>query len=201
MPSVERVYCLPAEALPEASESVLPISAELYRRVASAGEFLPRAAVEEDPSWRQIIPYAVIWRSRQVFLVERLSGGSERRLHQRLSIGLGGHVEPGSHPNARDVIEGALVRELNEELVIGAFRSQVVGLIHSDRTKVDSVHTGVLYRVEVLGDVRVREQEKLRGSFVSWDAVMRRFERLETWSQLAADVLAPAQGGSAPAHM
>ena len=188
---MEHVYCLPADALPEPQDEVLPLSNELYKRLAAEGRFLPRAEVEEDPRWRQIIPYAVLERPGNVFLVRRLGAGTEARLHDRLSIGVGGHINPLDHANARDPLEGALARELREELRIRAFFAQAVGLIHTSQTLVDRVHTGVLYRVRAPGEVGVRETHKLAGGFVPWSEVGEKVAKLEGWSQMTFRFLDP----------
>jgi predicted NUDIX family phosphoesterase len=147
---------------------------------------LPRAEVEDDPRWRQIIPYAVVERAGEVLLVERLSGGSEVRLHNRYSLGIGGHInrQDAECQVAGDLLTAALTRELREELVIGAFFAEAVGLIHSDASPVDRVHTGVLYLVKTL-EATVREQHKLRGAWAGLNEVAALEARLEGWSQLA----------------
>ena len=182
---MEHVYCLSTDALPEPQGEVLPLSKELYKRLATEGRFLPRAEVEEDPRWRQIIPYAVLERLETLFLVRRLGAGAETRLHDRFSIGIGGHINPFDHANARDPLEGALARELREELHIRAFFAQAVGLIHTSETLVDRVHTGVLYHVRSRGEVTVRETHKLSGGFVPWSEVAEKMVKLEGWSQAA----------------
>jgi len=183
---LEEVYCLPAGALPAPAAEVIPLSAELYQLLLSEGRFLLRAEVEDDPRWRQIIPYAVVERAGEVFLVERLSGGSEVRLHNRYSLGIGGHInrQDAEYQVARDLLTAALVRELREELVMGAFFAETVGLIHSDANPVDRVHTGLLYRVKTL-EATVREQHKLRGAWVGLSEVAALEAQLEGWSQLA----------------
>jgi predicted NUDIX family phosphoesterase len=183
---LEEVYCLPAGALPAPTAEVIPLSAELYQLLLSEGRFLPRAEVEDDPRWRQIIPYAVVERNQQALLVERLSGGSETRLHHRYSLGIGGHInrQDAECQVARDLLTAALTRELREELVIGAFFAEAVGLIHSDANPVDRVHTGVLYLVKTL-EATVREQHKLRGAWAGLGEVAALEARLEGWSQLA----------------
>jgi predicted NUDIX family phosphoesterase len=62
--------------------------------IECAMRFADRPAAESDPSRKQIIPYAVVLRGDQVFAAERLTGGGESRLHGKLSIGIGGHVNP-----------------------------------------------------------------------------------------------------------
>ncbi len=189
----EEVLCLPVAHLPEPSPDVLPLSEALYEFIATRGEFRARDAVETDETYRQIIPYAVLEREDRVFLVERLKAGSEARLHNRLSIGLGGHINAAdasaTYANARDLLEGALTRELREEVYIRAFFAHAVGLIHRAETPVERVHTGILYRVKTPGEVRVRETHKLAGDFVAWEEVERVSERLERWSQTALKFL------------
>jgi predicted NUDIX family phosphoesterase len=186
----EHVYCVPAASLPKPQGEVLPLGRELYARLLVGGAFRPRAEAEADESWRQIIPYAAVAQGGKVLLVERLAGGSESRLHKELSIGLGGHINPEdmgleNMGNARDLIEAALNRELREELEIGAFFAEAVGLIHRSETPVERVHTGVLYRVRSAGPVRVRETTKLAGHMVLPEELEGLFERLEGWSQVA----------------
>lgn len=193
---MERVYCLPAAVLPDPQGEVLPLTPGLFKRIVTTGTFLPRAEVEEDERWRQIVPYAVLERPElaEVFLVERLGKGSETRLHHKLSIGLGGHINPGDGDRARDPVEGALTRELHEELQIRAFFAEAVGLIHSAGGPVDRVHTGILYRVRSPGEVKVREQDKLSGTFVPWGRAWGGYERLEGWSQSVLRFLKPEPG-------
>lgn len=194
MSLAEHVYCVSAALLPEPSSEVLPLGPLLYRRLLEAGEFRPRAEAEEDESWRQIIPYAVLEHGGEVLLVERLKAGSEVRLHEKLSIGLGGHINPvdGEGGEARDLIEAALARELREELHVGGFFAEAVGLIHRSETPVERVHTGVLYRVKSAAPVRVRETAKLAGRMVAPAELEGLSERLEGWSQAALHFLYPA---------
>ena len=162
-------------------------------------------------SWRQIIPYAVIQCEGQVLLVERLKAGSESRLHNKMSIGMGGHINPQDHladhqktapqkttpqktaqkktTSEQDVLEAALVRELREELVIGGFVFDAKALIHRSENAVEQVHTGLLYLVTVPEPVAVRETHKLAGHFVPFADVGTHFERLEGWSQAAYQFL------------
>lgn len=183
----EEVFCLPTDRLPEPNPDVLPLDEALYTFIVEKGEFRARDSVETDESYRQIIPYAVLQKEDRIFLVERLKAGSEARLHNRLSLGLGGHINPVDHANARDPIEGALARELREELHLGAFFAEAVGLIHRAETVVERVHTGILYRVKIPSEeeVAVRETHKLAGGFVKWQEVEEVEGRLELWSQAA----------------
>jgi predicted NUDIX family phosphoesterase len=202
----ELVYCVPTELLPEPSKHAQVLTPELYTIVVEQGQFLVRDEVEEDETQRQIIPYAVVEYHPEfepdplVLLVERLKAGSETRLHNKLSIGLGGHINPqddGSKTTEtqksataeQDILQAALIRELREELVIGAFTTDVRALIHRSENAVERVHTGLLYSVKVIAPVSVRETHKLAGEHVPWTEVSSKYARLEGWSQATYEFL------------
>jgi len=161
-------------------------AARLLDVIAAEGGFEPRAAMERDPRFKQVIPYLVLRDGDRYFLMRRSRAGGDERLHDRFSIGVGGHVNPGDIDLA-----GGLAREWSEELAadfVPAFR--LVGLLNDDETEVGRVHLGVVYLAEAAGrPVRVRETDKLEGDFARPAAVHAVYDRLETWSQLVLDDL------------
>jgi len=154
--------------------------------VAREGRFLPRDAMEHDPSFKQVIPYLVLRDGPRYFLMRRTKAGGDARLHERWSIGIGGHLNPGD----RD-LEGGLVREWSEEVVADFLPDfRLVGLLNDDTTDVGSVHLGAVYVADAAGrPVAVRETDKLAGGFADEAAVVAVHDRLETWSQLAFEAL------------
>ena len=81
-------------------------------------EFIDRPAAEEDPSYKQIIPYVVLTQKDLVFATRRLNKGGESRLHGKVSIGIGGHINPVDEKDRRSVLMHGLERELDEEVYI-----------------------------------------------------------------------------------
>ena len=162
---------------------------EFLAVVAAHGRFEPRAAMEADPSFKQIIPYLVLRDSERYFLMRRTRAGGDARLHDAWSIGVGGHVNPGD----RD-LAGGLLREWAEELVadfVPEFR--LVGLLNDDTTDVGRVHLGAVYLAEAAGRaVAIRETDKLSGAFATPAQVAEVAERLETWSRLAFEFVEDA---------
>lgn len=78
-----------------------------------------RGDAEEDPRFKQPIPYVVIRRDDEVFVYERLAGGGESRLHNKLSLGFGGHMNPmEGAASFSEVLKQNTDRELAEELYI-----------------------------------------------------------------------------------
>jgi predicted NUDIX family phosphoesterase len=154
--------------------------------IDAEGRFEPRATMERDPRFKQVIPYLVLRDRGRLFLMRRTRAGGDERLHDRYSIGVGGHLNPGD----RD-LAGGLTREWTEELAadfVPEFR--LLGLLNDDETEVGRVHLGVVYVAEAAGRaVRVRETDKLEGDFAEPAAVRAVYDRLETWSQLVLDAL------------
>ncbi len=162
---------------------------QLASVVATCGSFVSRAAAETDPSYKQIIPYAVVSHSGAYFLLRRKSAQSEQRLHDKLSIGIGGHINPSEGVAAEDLIQDGLTREVNEELHIApGYRERLIGLINDDTTEVGRVHLGVLFEIEAASpEVTVRETYKMDGDWALLGRLSDSYDRLETWSQIVYD--------------
>lgn len=154
--------------------------------VATHGRFMPRGEAEVDPRHKQVIPYLVLRDGERFFLMRRTKAGADARLHDRYSIGVGGHLNPGDG----DLL-GGLRREWREE-VDADFEPEfeLVGLLNDDATEVGSVHLGAIYLADAGGrPVQVRETEKLEGAFAERAAVAEVVDRMESWSQLAFEAL------------
>jgi predicted NUDIX family phosphoesterase len=190
----ERVYVVPrADLFPDgAPHGFFRGGPELFGRIYARGFFADREGVEDDPSLKQVIPYALIIRDRSIFLFQRTERGGEKRLHGKLSVGVGGHVNP---VDAGDVIHDALRRELAEELSLPAgYGARIAGLVNNDTSPVGSVHVGVVAVVEPgPGVVKVREEDTMSGGFVGRADLLelhaRSRDRFEGWSALLLDRL------------
>ena len=132
-----------------------------------------RAVVEEDPSFKQLIPYCVLrWQGDdgdpRYFAYTRGGGQQEARLRAKRSLGIGGHISSidGQHGDDRSY-ESGMRRELDEEVAIaGGYRSSCVGLINDDATAVGSVHLGILHVLDLeLPEVASREADLMDGGF------------------------------------
>jgi predicted NUDIX family phosphoesterase len=150
------------------------------------GSYRRRGDCEADPTWKQVIPYLVVRDRGSVFLMKRTRAGSDERLHERWSIGVGGHVNPEDGG-----VAGGIAREWAEELVADWQPEPVLaGLLNDDSDPVGAVHVGLVYRVEAKGrPMTVRETHKLEGAFVAPIDCLRVYDRMETWSSLVYDHL------------
>lgn len=159
-------------------------------RIRQRGFFLERRWAERDSAFKQVIPYTVVTCGDEVFLTQRLATGGESRLHGKLSIGVGGHINPVDGVEGQEVLEAGCRRELDEELVMDApFSLEARGVINDETADVGSVHFGLVNvaRLETPA-VTIRETEQLTGSFVSRatlaELAAKEAGRFETWSAL-----------------
>jgi len=179
---MEEVLVVPANRLPQPQPTVLPYDDSTYRTLLG-GTFRPRDDVEEDESYRQVIPYVILRHAGRVFLMRRTKAGADARLHDRYSIGVGGHVNPVDA--GEDPIAACLQREVREEVDAEIASCRPVGFIHAAGNAVERVHTGVLYLAESGTLPRVRETHKLTGQLATLDEVSAVRDKLEGWSQIA----------------
>ena len=159
---------------------------EALDATARDGHFADRAAAEQDPSLKQVIPYLVLRDGERWFLMRRTRAGGDARLHDRWSIGVGGHLNPGDGD-----VPGGLRREWAEELVADFVPEfTAIGLLNDDTTPVGSVHVGIVFVADAAGrPVAIRETDKLEGSFATTAEVTAVVEGMETWSRLVFEAL------------
>ena len=163
---------------------------EIVRVIEAHHEFRPRPEMETDPAYKQIIPYVLVTRGAEAFVMQRLKKGGEQRLHGLLSLGVGGHIDPVDEAGGSALMAG-LRREVDEEVAVERAASLTpLGVINNDRDEVGRVHLGFLFRLEAEGAVTVRETEKLSGSFMPIAALPALRDKMEGWSQIALEVLA-----------
>lgn len=125
--------------------------------------FIPRPIAEENTDFRQLIPYVILRYKDRIGIYERTSKGGENRLHNLVSIGMGGHVSTRDIFHYYDDIHGletvktAMFRELIEE--IGLTDEHIdsinhVGYLYYDKDSpvedVHKVHIGVVLVCNIL---------------------------------------------------
>ncbi len=185
----EQVLVLPRAHVPDAGAwlGLRTIGLDVFLATAARhGRFEPRPAMELDPSFKQLIPYLVLRDGPSYFLMQRTRAGGDARLHDRWSIGVGGHLNPGDGD-----LFGGLRREWHEELVADFEPTfEPLALLNDDTTDVGSVHLGVVFVADAAGrPVTVRETDKLHGSFVPPAEVAAVADRLESWSRLVFEAI------------
>jgi len=160
--------------------------------------YRPRHEMEEDPSFKQLIPY-VLFRytdeagAIQLFQYTRGKGQGEKRLHSKRSVGVGGHISSidAAVDSGSDPYREGMRRELEEEVIIDTpYTVRCVGMINDDLTEVGKVHLGVVHLLDVeRPDVQSREDEIREAGFRPVAELMGQLDQFESWSEICLRAL------------
>ncbi len=153
-----------------------------------------RSKAEDDPSFKQIIPYVLIRKEGRFLHYVRGKGSGEKRLVALGSIGVGGHINYRDESLFRPGLsfyEDAVQRELHEELRMdGRFRTRIVALLNDDSNPVGQVHLGVVHLCELTGENVSKGEACITDlRFLTVEELLERRAQLETWSQICLDFL------------
>ena len=157
-------------------------------------QFRPRAAVEEDEAWLQLIPYVVLRDERGAVWAYARRGGDGRLLGRR-SVGVGGHIEESDRrPTLLDTARACAQRELAEELAqpeAARLDPHPRGWIHERETAIGRVHLGLVFAAPWTAPEPPlpKPGESLAAIGFLPPAAVRADNRFERWSQLAVGLL------------
>jgi len=188
----EHVLCVPRFAFDAAGAfEGASLDIDRYVRLLQTVNlvYVPRAAAETDPTYKQLIPYIIVRTTdNRVLRYQRGTGGGETRLHGRYSIGIGGHIASTDQVDLGQLdYRTALRRELQEEIGhVVVLHECAVAVINDESTAVGQVHLGMVHIVTVENpDAVVAELGAVTNpEFVSIPALMTNLELYENWSQI-----------------
>lgn len=177
----EKVLCIKKQNLPATwveKSSVVPMNPDSFvKHCEKAGfDFVDRESAEKNPDLKQIIPYIILSTKDGNHTAVYNRQGSEKRLHDLWSIGIGGHINPvdsnfiqeadqNSGQNSdqssgqnkpipkqafHKILISGMQRELNEELPENNAHvdsPQFIGIISEDITEVGKVHLGAVFTI------------------------------------------------------
>jgi predicted NUDIX family phosphoesterase len=149
--------------------------------------------LEDDPSFKQIIPYGIISYKDSFYLFRRTSGQTEKRLHNKFSLGVGGHMNPNDSAASKEqYLADELKRELYEEVKLsdGCLIEDIefIGFINDDAIPVGRVHIGLLYNIHVSNkEVCINETDKMTAGWIEKSNLAEFYEGMETWTKIVFD--------------
>jgi len=158
--------------------------------------FLDRAAAEEDPGYKQVIPYCIFRHGSRILHYTRGKAGGESRLHAKISVGVGGHINPidmGEGRTGAEAYHAAVTREIEEELELaGTHCHKIIALLNDESNLVGQVHLGIVHLVDLTSEEVTSREDALMDLGFSGLGHLRGdgYERLETWSQYCIHHLA-----------
>jgi predicted NUDIX family phosphoesterase len=173
--------------------------------------FAPRHVADDKDvprfDFRQIIPYVVLVhydrdeamrpKNYRVALYRRTKQGGESRLHDRYSIGFGGHINladavirPDGTVAFMQTVMHAGVRELQEEVDIpGGWQSwQITGFLNLTDSDVNRVHLGAVIEVRLAKpEVLAKEADLADIQLVTPAELAPFLPQMEGWSRVLAN--------------
>ena len=165
--------------------------------VPGVPRFMPRSKAENDPSYKQLIPYVIMAHKGKYLSYVRGKRAGETRLVGNRSIGIGGHINPVDADNStlfaylKENYDYAVMREVDEEVSVNTNHSNsIVALLNDESNEVGSVHLGIVHFWNLdEPNVEKKEQMITQMSFMTIDELEKEREMLETWSQKCLDGL------------
>lgn len=191
MNTKERVLCFERKLLDNLGTfQGLSLDVEKYFSAVTSDNTLlyrDRDKVEEDKNFKQLIPYVLILCGNKILRYRRGKAGGEKRLHDLMSVGIGGHIsdKDGSYSRYRE----GMRREIMEEVAIADAEAEAVALINDDTTEVGSVHFGVVHIVRVDTEAVTNESDIADPEFVTFDEARKDLSVYEPWSQFCLEHL------------
>lgn len=179
-----------AERLCNGKSGIVDISLEKFLNVVRKGRFVERKIAEYDESTKQVIPYIVLKEDDEYIFFKRTTNQTEQRLHNLITLGVGGHLNDEDSKDPLVAYEKGLWRELNEEVHADVLDLEYVGLINETENPVSRVHLGVLYVAHVRYHGIAEE-----ANFVEFRSktLLPYLEEMEGWAKMAALYLEPMQ--------
>jgi len=158
--------------------------------VQGVPRFMPRSQVEENPAYKQLIPYVLMSYQDKYLSYVRGRRAGEARLVGNRSIGIGGHINLVdwtlfSAEPYKTYLE-AVEREVAEEVSVETSHTdRIVALLNDESNEVGSVHLGIVHHW-ILNAPKVgkREQMITQMAFMTPAELHEVRDTLETWSGL-----------------
>ncbi len=159
----------------------------LEQIILQSHTFRERDEAETNFEFKQVIPYVIVTHGGCAYLLsQRTSKGNEKRLHEKFTLGHGGHINPDDMYGHSPLVEN-IKRELREEFALNYTACKPVGLINDNSNEVGKVHMGLVYLMESTSSVVLPEQDRHRPQWVPINALSQYYERMESWSQIVYD--------------
>jgi predicted NUDIX family phosphoesterase len=201
MPREEQVLVIERKVLEQVGMfQGLTFDVERYLReffVQGVPRFMPRSQVEENPAYKQLIPYVLMSYQDKYLSYIRGRRAGETRLVGNRSIGIGGHINPADDMPLFDTdfyetYLTAVKREVAEEVSVETSHTDsIVALLNDESNEVGSVHLGIVHHwILDAPKVSKREQMITQMAFMTPAELHKVRDTLETWSGLCLGRLA-----------
>lgn len=183
----ELALCLDRSELPstwQQDDLALPLTEnDLNIFEQSRYRFARRREIEYDFTVKQVIPYVIVLDPTNNILIYRRRG-TETRLHDLWSLGIGGHINDTDHvpSNFKATLFSGMKRECFEEMGTEVKDFSLLGIINEEQTDVGHSHIGIVFWTQITHDLPASDELK-DWKFVCLDQLSS--YDFELWSSLA----------------
>ncbi|NHM30545.1 hypothetical protein [Neobacillus terrae] len=154
---------------------------------------LSRDSAEKNENYKQIIPYAFLTYNDYIYILKRLPKQNEKRLHNKFSVGVGGHINDLMPSGDYNIVETGLLKELNEEIILKdctIISLEFKGILNDESNEVGKVHLGFVYHIKLDNQaIEINETEKMTGKWIRIEEIKNYFKNMETWSKILLENL------------
>ncbi|MDO7977385.1 NUDIX domain-containing protein [Oceanotoga teriensis] len=192
---MEKVWSIKNDIIKETLKDIKPFNKILFKNlniIFKNSVFLDRDKAENDENFKQIIPYVIFKNTNdQILITKRTKNQSEKRLHEKISAGIGGHINLNDYSeNPEMTFFNGLNREINEELKIKDLEElKYLGLIYDDSNEVSRVHIGILFTAQVK-NAEIKEVENFEANWLKKEEIENlKEENFETWTKISLNQL------------
>ena len=178
-------------------EGIFNYDFKIIHNITQYQEEMARYLAEEDYNYKQIISYIVFTHENSIFLMERSPKASEQKLKNKLSLGIGGHL---NKTDLAKEINSWGTRELYEEINYhDDFYIQPIAMINDESNDIGKLHFGIVYLMHAQSNTISIKSELKSGKIITQKkCLIDYYDRLEPWSKLVIDFISLAKNSLYP---
>lgn len=186
----EKVFVLPSNYCQNINDRFTKLKHDqsIWSKYDNLGIYIPRYEAEYNLAFQQLIPYFLVTNKDEskFYVAKRIQGDS--RLVNKMSLGFGGHINECD--GTREAVFNALIREMNEELIIETTSSfKFLGTMR-DLTSETSEHFGLIFIIKSEEDtISIRETENLEGVWMTKQELFDSYGKFENWAKYIIDYI------------
>jgi predicted NUDIX family phosphoesterase len=163
-------------------EGFFEIDQAVLNNINSFSEDYLRHEAEQNYNYQQIVSYIIFMHNEKLFLMQRSQKSSEKKLNNKFSIGIGGHLRKDDLQ--KDIMSWGL-REFYEEVDYkGEYDISLLGMINDQSNEIGKLHLGLVYLMKGKSSKISIKSELKSGKLVFKDELFNYYNNLESWSKL-----------------
>jgi len=188
----EKILAIPTRKIKDKisldNENFLKIKFSDVVEILDGGNFHERDEIENDYNYKQIIPYVVFKNYEdRILVLKRTQNQGEVRLHNKISIGIGGHInDQDKSITMEQTFFNGMDREINEELwITNSYKYIYKGIIYDNTEEVSKVHLGVLF-VGFVDSAKIKEESNFESTWLKKEEIINLTgANFENWTNIA----------------